>query len=245
MIVQLWYSKKQGGIDMDIQKVLFDYADFKYKDFQSKLIPSVSNDTVIGVRMPVLRKIAKDFSKEKESNIFLNELPHRYYEENNIHAFLIGNIKDFSEAIKETEKFLPYIDNWATCDSFLPPVFKKNTDKLLPYVSKWIKSDKTYTVRYGIVLLMKLYSKENFEESFLKVVSKIQSDEYYIKMAIAWYFAELLATQYEKTVPYIKNNILDMWTHNKAIQKAVESFRIDKEKKDYLKSLKRKQKADI
>lgn len=228
---------------MDIQKTLFEHIDLKYKDFNAKLIPTVDYDLVLGVRIPVLRKIAKDFSKHNESKIFLSALPHKYHEENNIHAFLIESINDFDEAIKMTEAFLPYIDNWATCDSFLPPVFKKNTDKLLPYVLKWIKSDKTYTVRYGIVLLMKLYSKENFEDRFLSEISKIKSDEYYIKMAIAWYFAELLAIQYEKTVPYIKNNILDPWTHNKAIQKVVESFKVAQEKKIYIKTLKTNRKG--
>ena len=223
---------------MNITEILFEHKDLKYKDFQAKLIPTVSLKNVIGVRTPFLRKIAKDFSKDNTSKKFLNSLPHTYYEENNIHAFLIENIKDFSEAIKETEKFLPYIDNWATCDSFLPPVFKKNTDKLLPYILKWIKSDKTYIVRYAIVLLLKLYSEEKFEKVFLKEVSEIKSDEYYIKMAVAWYFAELLAIQCEKTVPYIENKVLDKWTHNKAIQKAIESYRIENETKKYLKSLK-------
>lgn len=225
---------------MDIQKTLFEHIDLKYKDFNAKLIPTVNYDLVLGVRIPVLRKIAKDFSKHSESRIFLGSLPHKYHEENNIHAFLIESIKDFDEAIKMTEIFLPYIDNWATCDSFLPSVFKKNTEKLLPYVLKWIKSDRTYTIRYGIVLLMKLYSEDKFENRFLQEVSEIKSKEYYVKMAISWYFAELLAKQYDVAVSYIENKVLDVWVHNKAIQKATESYKISDERKIYLKSLKRK-----
>ena len=236
--MQVWYSKKQGGMNMDIQKIILDHADLKYKDFHSKLIPTVNYESIIGVQTPILRKIAKNFYNCDESKTFMNDLPHKYYEENNIHAFLIEHIKDFEEAIKETEKFLPYIDNWATCDSFLPSVFKKNTTQLLPYILKWIKSNKTYTIRYGIVLLMKLYSEVNFEERFLKVISEVKSEEYYVKMAIAWYFAELLAKQYNATVPYLENKILDVWTHNKTIQKSVESFKITKETKTHLKSIK-------
>ncbi len=225
---------------MDIQNVLLKHQDIKYKTFNSKLIPTVPQELIIGVRIPVLRKIAKEFYKSEESKDFLNALPHEYYEEDNVHAFLIENIKDFDKAIAETEKFLPFIDNWATCDSFLPPVFKQNTDKLLPYVQKWLTYDKTYTVRYGIILLMKLYSGDNFSEDFLKSVSSVKSDGYYVKMAVSWYFAELLAKQYEKTLPYIENKILDVWTHNKAIQKAIESYKIPKDIKEYLKTLKQK-----
>ena len=223
---------------MDIKKVLFEHQDLKYKDFHSKLIPTVSSELVIGVRMPVLRKIAKEFYKSENANKFLKVLPHKYYEENNIHAFLIENIKDFNIAIDETERFLPYIDNWATCDSFLPPVFKKNREKLLPFVLKCLKSDKAYTIRYGIVVLMKLYSDEHFKSEFLQCVSKIKCEEYYVKMAVAWYFAELLAKQYDLTIAYIENKVLDRWTHNKAIQKAIESYKIPIERKEYLKSLK-------
>lgn len=219
--------------------MLFEHQDTKYKDFHAKLIPTVPYELIIGVRIPDLRKLAKEVYKSNDYKDFLSALPHEYYEEDNLHAFLIENIKDFKTAIAETEKFLPYIDNWATCDSFFPAVFKKNTDKLLPYVLKWIKSDKTYTIRYGIVILMKLYSDENFDEILLEKVSTIKSDEYYVKMAVAWYFAELLAKQYDKTIPFIENNVLDNWTHNKAIQKATESFRISVEIKEHLKTLKK------
>ena len=219
--------------------MLFEHQDTKYKDFHAKLIPTVPYELIIGVRIPDLRKLAKEVYKSNDYKDFLSALPHEYYEEDNLHAFLIENIKDFKTAIAETEKFLPYIDNWATCDSFFPAVFKKNTDKLLPYVLKWIKSDKTYTVRYGIVILMKLYSGENFDEILPEKVSTIKSDEYYVKMAVAWYFAELLARQYDKTIPFIENNVLDNWTHNKAIQKATESFRISVEIKEHLKTLKK------
>ncbi|MBQ2896761.1 MAG: DNA alkylation repair protein [Clostridia bacterium] len=227
---------------MDITKKLFEFKDIKYKSFQEKLIPTVLCDKVIGIRTPTLRKFAKELYSKNEYADFLNILPHRYYEENNLHAFLIENIKDFDIALEETRKFLPYIDNWATCDSFLPPVFKKNTDKLFTDILKWIKSDKTYTVRFGIGLLLKLYADENFDAKFLKLVSSVKSDEYYIKMMVAWYFATLLAKQYDKTIPYIKNHTLDRWTHNKAIQKALESYRIDLKTKEYLKTLKITQK---
>jgi len=224
---------------MDIQRMLFEHQDLKYKDFHAKLIPTVPQELIIGVRIPDLRKLAKEVYKSNAYKDFLSALPHKYYEEDNLHAFLIENIKDFETAIAETEKFLPYIDNWATCDSFLPPVFKKSTDRLLPYVLKWIKSDSTYTVRYGIVILMKLFSDDKFKEEFLHTIVSVKSDEYYIKMAVAWYFAELLAKQYKKTIPFIENRVLDEWTHNKAIQKATESFRISVEIKEHLKTLKK------
>lgn len=217
-------------------KELFELQDLKYKDFQSKLIPTVPPDRIIGVRTPLLRKLAKEMTCDGG---FTNTLHHFYFEENNLHAFLIEKIRDFDECISQTEKFLPFVDNWATCDSFCPQIFKKNREKLLPYINKWIKSDHTYTVRFAVCMLMRFFLDELFDEKYLKSVADIKSDEYYINMVKAWFFATALAKQYEKTLPYIENNLLDIWLHNKTIQKATESYRISSEQKTYLKALRR------
>ena len=223
---------------MDIQNELFKMQDKAYKSFHSKLIPTIDSDLIIGVRIPVLRKFAKELSKTSESREFINNLPHKYYEENNLHAFIIEQIKDFDEVLEETEKFLPYIDNWATCDSFLPKIFKKNPDKLLPYVKKWIRSGRTYTVRYGIGILMSLYLDNEFKAEYLELVASVKSDEYYVNMMIAWYFATALAKQYDYAVPFITEYKLTPQVHNKTIQKSVESLRITKDTKEFLKSYK-------
>lgn len=222
----------------DLQKRLFKMQDLKYRDFHSKLMPNVPYDAVIGVRVPKLRKFSKEFAKTEESRAFIKQLPHKYYEENNIHAFVLEQIRDYDTAIMETEKFLPYIDNWATCDMFLPKAFKRNTDKLILKINEWIKSDDTYTVRYAIGLLLKLYLDEEFRAEYLQTVAAVRSDEYYVNMMIAWYFATALAKQYDVTISYIIEKRLDTWTHNKAIQKAIESNRISKETKEYLKGFK-------
>ena len=222
----------------DLQKRLFKMQDLKYRDFHSKLMPNVPYDAVIGVRVPELRKFSKEFAKTEESRAFIKQLPHKYYEENNIHAFVLEQIRDYDTAIMETEKFLPYIDNWATCDMFLPKAFKRNTDKLILKINEWIKSDDTYTVRYAIGLLLKLYLDEGFRAEYLQTVAAVRSDEYYVNMMIAWYFATALAKQYDVTISYIIEKRLDTWTHNKAIQKAIESNRISKETKEYLKGFK-------
>lgn len=222
----------------DLQKELFSMQDEAYKSFNSKLLPTVNPDSVIGIRIPVLRKFAKDFSKKPEALEFLKILPHRYFDENNLHAFLIESIKDYDIALSETKRFLPYIDNWATCDMFLPKVFKKNPEKLLSEIKQWIKSDLTYTVRYAIGLLMSIYLDEHFSPDYLALVSEVHSDEYYINMMIAWYFATALAKQYETAITYITDYKLDPWVHNKTIQKAIESSRISNETKEYLKSFK-------
>ncbi len=224
---------------MDIQKKLLSMADEEYKKFNSKLIPTVPDELIIGIRTPILRQFAKDIAKTPEAEAFLDSLPHKYYEENNLHMFLIEQIKDFNKALYETEKFLPYIDNWASCDSRLNPVFKKNALKLLPKINEWLKSEHTYTVRYAIGLLMRLFLDEEYDMKYPGMVAQIRSDEYYINMMIAWYFATALAKQYESVIPYITEHRLDKWTHNKAIQKAIESYRIDDETKQYLRGLKR------
>lgn len=217
---------------------LFALQDLKYRDFHSKLMPTVEKELVIGVRTPELRKFAKEFSKTDMAEDFLNTLPHKFYEENNLHAFLLCEIKDFDLLIARMNEFLPFVDNWATCDMMRPKIFAKSKEKLLPEIEKWMQSDKTYTVRFGIEMLMIHFLEEGFDISIPQKVAEIRSDEYYVKMMIAWYFATALAFQYEKILPFIENKSLDPWTHNKAIQKAVESYRITREQKEYLKRLK-------
>lgn len=225
---------------MTIQEQLFGLQDTEYRDFQAKLIPNIAADSVIGVRTPALRKLAKTFGKTEEAAAFLNELPHRYFDENQLHAFLISEMKDFDAVLETLERFLPYVDNWATCDQLSPKVFGKHTDKLLAYIQKWMQSDRTYTVRFGIGMLMRWYLDEHFQPEYLRWVAAIRSEEYYINMMIAWYFATALAKQYEAALPFIEQNALAEWTHNKAIQKARESFRVSDEHKAYLQMLKRK-----
>ncbi len=220
-----------------IQTKLFSFEDKKYKNFNKKLIPNIDEKTMIGIRTPVLRKFAKDIFKTEPilAAEFMKDLPHTYFEENNLHCFFIENIKDFDTAIKETEKFLPYIDNWATCDSFSPKIFKTEPEKIYKKILVWIKSKHTYTVRYAIGLLLSNYLDEYFKPEMLDIVSKVSSKEYYVNMMIAWYFSTALVKQYTAAFPYIKNKKLNTFTHNKTIQKATESYRIPKEIKDTLK----------
>lgn len=217
---------------------LFVLQDLKYRDFHSKLMPTVEKELVIGVRTPELRKFAKDFSKTDMAEAFLNTLPHKFYEENNLHAFIISENKNYEEVISRLNAFLPFVDNWATCDMMRPKIFAKSKEKLLPEIEKWMQSDKPYTVRFGIEMLMIHFLEAGFDISFPQKVAEIRSDEYYVKMMIAWYFATALAFQHEKILPFIESKSLDPWTHNKAIQKAVESYRITREQKEYLKRLK-------
>lgn len=224
----------------DIYKELISLQDKGYRDMQITIIPSVKPESIIGVRTPQLRALAKELSKRDDVSDFLNELPHKYFEENQLHAFILSGMKDADEAIKLVDRFLPYVDNWATCDQMSPKVFKKHKDLLLEYVDKWLKSDLTYVKRFGIGMLMEHFLDEDFKTSYLTKVSKIRSDEYYVNMMTAWYFATALAKQYEAALPYIEKQKLDVWTHNKSIQKAVESYRITPEQKEYLKTLKRK-----
>ena len=225
-------------LEQEIQAKLFAMQDLKYRDFHSKLIPTIAKERYIGVRTPDLRKFAKAFSKQPEAMEFLESLPHQYIEENNLHAFLIETIKDFDTAMAYTEKFLPFIDNWATCDLFSPKLFKKHPEEVYEKVKLWLKSDRTYTVRYGIVTLLGNYLGGEFRPEMLNLVAEIRSEEYYVNMAVAWYFSTALIKQYDAALPYIENRRLSVWVHNKAIQKAVESYRIDADTKQYLKSLK-------
>ena len=221
-----------------IKNDLLSMQDKTYKDFHSKLMPTINSNSIIGVRVPVLRDYAKKLFKEnsiESLNSFLKNLPHEFYEENNIHAFIIEKINNFDECIFYLENFLPYIDNWATCDMLNPKIFKNNYEKLLEKIYQWINSDSVYTVRFAIGMLMRYFLDEKFETKYLDLVSSINSEEYYINMMRAWFFATALAKQYEQTLPYIKNYSLDKFTHNKTIQKAKESFRITKVQKEELK----------
>lgn len=218
---------------------LFELQDLKYRDFHSKLMPTVEKSRIIGVRTPDLRKLAKELKNTEHAKTFLEILPHEYYEENNLHAFLIEEIKDFNKCIEELNRFLPFVDNWATCDMMRPKIFKKNLDKLLLQIKIWLNSSETYTVRFGIECLMIFYLDEHFSPEYPELISKIRSDEYYIRMMVAWYFATALAKRYDDIIPYLEQNRLDSDTHNKAIQKAIESYRITPEQKAYLRTLKR------
>ncbi len=225
-------------IEKDIKNRLFALQDKEYKEFHSRLMPTVNPDTIIGVRTPVLRKLAKELAKESEYMKYIYMLPHFYYDENNLHGCLIETIKDYTECIEAVNKFLPYVDNWATCDLMSPKVFKKHRTELLEEIKIWLASEQTYTIRYGIEMLMTHYLDEDFQKEYIEWVAAIRSEEYYVNMMIAWYFATALAKQPAAALPYIEQNRLDIWTHNKAIQKAVESYRISAEQKAYLKSLK-------
>ena len=218
---------------------LFDMADEAYNDFHKKLIPTIDEESLIGIRTPNLRKFAKEIFNTPEADEFLKILPHKYYEENNLHAFLIEQIKDFDKCIAEIEKFLPFIDNWATCDMMRPKIFKKNTEKLFELIKKWIKSDDVYTVRYAIVMLMNYFLDERFCKEHFSLVNEAVCEEYYINMAVAWYYSFALIKQYDKTIPIFENKVIkNKWVHNKSIQKARESSRVSADIKEYLKNLK-------
>ena len=222
----------------EIRQGLFALKDEKYKEFQKKLIPTVDENTVIGVRTPVLRKYAKDVSGTPGAVIFMQTLPHEYYEENNLHGMLIETMKDYDECIAYLDEFLPYVDNWATCDLISPRVFKKHKDELLVKIKEWMASDRVYTIRFGMEMLMTHFLDEDFKPEYLGMAADVHSEEYYVNMMIAWFFATALAKQYEASLPYIENHCMDRWTHNKTIRKAIESYRITDEQKRYLKSLK-------
>lgn len=222
----------------EIQKTLFGMRDENYKKFNSKLIPTVKAESVIGVRVPQIRNYANELYALGDVKNFMGCLPHKYHEENLLHAFLIEKIKVFDTAIFETERFLPYIDNWAVCDTFFPPVFKKNSKEMLGYIHKWLKSDEEYTLRYAIAAMMRMYLDKNFDKRFLSDIAAVKSDYYYVNMMIAWYFATALAKQYDDSVVYFENKLLSEWVHRKAIQKAIESRRVTDEHKKYLRMLK-------
>ena len=223
----------------ELQKKLFALRDEEYLKFNSSLIPGESVYKMIGVRTPELRRIAKELVKNGEAEDLLHALPHTYYEENNIHAALLSDMKDSSRCLAELERFLPYVDNWATCDTIRPKVFKKHKDGLLPKIRSWIQSEHCYTCRFAVDLLMSFYLEEDFAPEYPEMVAQIKSEEYYVNMMRAWYFATALAKQYDSVLPYLQNGRLDKWTHNKTIQKAIESRRVSEEKKAYLRTLRR------
>ena len=223
---------------MSIRETLFFFRDEKFAAFQARLIPNVAPERIIGVRTPALRKLAKTLRGSGEAEEFLKALPHDFFEENNLHAFLLCEMKDFDACVQAVEDFLPYVDNWATCDQMSPRVFRKNKQALLPYIRCWIASERCYTRRFGTGMLMSHFLDEDFREEYLRLVSDKRSEEYYVNMMIAWYFATALAKQYEAALPYLENRRLDPWVHNKTIQKAVESFRVSDEHKACLRALK-------
>ena len=232
-------DKRKSGINgaqADIVKSLYALQDVAYRDFQSGLIPTVNTVHVIGVRTPVLRAMARDM--QGNSAEFIKNLPHVYFEENQLHAFIISNIRDFDLAAAAVDRFLPYVDNWATCDQMSPRAFVKNADKLLPFVKKWIKSKHIYTVRFAVLCLMRYFLDDRFDTKYADMVANIKSDEYYINMMRAWYFATATVKQWDKILPYFKGRALDPWTHNRAIQKALESYRVTQTQKSILKPLK-------
>ena len=221
-----------------VRERLAALQDTEYRDFHSALMPTVNKEKIIGVRVPELRKLAKELFRNGVGEDFIKNLPHTFYEEDNLHAFIVEQIKDSDRCLAETEKFLPFIDNWATCDMFSPKVFADHTDIIYSKSLEWISSGDTYIIRYGIGMLMRYFLDENFNEDVLKIVSRIKSDEYYVNMMIAWFFATALAKQYDSAIKYIENSTLDSWVHNKTIQKAIESNRISKTTKNYLRTLK-------
>lgn len=221
---------------MTVYEMLLSVKDDKYKEFQTKLVPNIEPDTIIGVRTPQMRDVAKKVFASDLKDAFLQQLPHKYYEENLVHFFVISMIKDFDECIAEVERFLPYVDCWPVSDQASPKSFKKNHSKLIKYIKKWIASDHVYTARFGMRMLMNEFLGDDFKEEYLELVASKRGDDYYLKMMVAWYFATALAKRYDESVKYIEERRLDEWIHRKAIQKAVESFRVTDEHKEYLKS---------
>lgn len=225
-------------VQKGVRQELFELQDLKYRDFHAKLIPTMEKGKIIGVRTPALRGFAKKFGKTEESKLFIKKLPHQYYEENNLHGLLIEQIKDYDECLAELKRFLPYIDNWATCDLLALRLVKKHLDVFIKEIYKFMESEHTYIIRFGISMLMKYYLEDEFKIEYSDKVADIRSEEYYVNMMRAWYFATALAKQYEQIIPFIEKKRLDVWTHNKTIQKAIESYRITDEQKTYLRTLK-------
>ena len=223
---------------MNIKEELLALQDISYADFQAKLTPNIPRDLFIGVRVPELRKLAKKVAEEPETSKFLRDLPHKYYDENMLHGLIISEIKDYDACIEAVDIFLPYVDNWAVCDIMSPKIFKKNKTALLEKIKEWSASEKTYTCRFGIEMLMSHFLDEDFKPEYLEIPASVKSEEYYVKMMIAWFFATALAKEWDATIKYMEDQRLDRWTHNKAIQKARESRRITPKQKEYLKSFK-------
>ena len=225
-------------LEQEIRDTLYSLQDEKYRDFQAGLIPSKDGMAMIGVRTPALRKYAKELAKREDISMFLDDVPHAFFEENQLHAFIISEMKDYERCIMEVNRFLPYVDNWATCDQMGPKVFRKHRMELLEQIRTWLTSQHTYTIRFGIRMLMDHFLEDAYDPEYPEMVAAVRSEEYYVRMMIAWYFATALAKQYDAVLPFIEDRKLEVWTHNKTIQKAVESYRITPEQKEYLKSLK-------
>lgn len=222
---------------MTLYRRLAEVKDDAYREFQAKLVPNIPKETILGVRTPEMRKIAKEVFESAERDAFLNDLPHKYYEENLIHFFVLAMIRDFNECVRRVEAFLPYVDCWPASDQATPKSFRKNHEKLLSYIEKWIASDHVYTARFGLRMLMNEFLDADFKEEYLALAASKQGEDYYLKMMIAWFFATALAKRYDETVPYLEQHRLDEWVHKKAIQKAIESFRVSDAHKEYLKRL--------
>ena len=225
--------------EVNIKEELFALQDSSYADFQAKLTPNIPRELIIGVRVPEARKLAKRLAREAEASQFLKGLPHEYYDENMLHGLLLSEMKNYDACIAAVEAFLPFVDNWAVCDIMSPKIFRKHKTALLEKIKEWSASEKTYTCRFGIEILMSYFLDEDFKPAYLEIPVSVHSEEYYVQMMIAWFFATALAKQWDTTIKYIEDQRLDPWTHNKAIQKARESQRITPEQKEYLKSLKR------
>ena len=223
----------------EIQKKLFELSDSSYAAFQAKLAPNIAAESCMGVRVPVLRQFAAEFSRTPECEAFLDSLPHEYYDENLLHSVLLEKRKDYGDCMEKVERFLPYVDNWAVCDTLRPKVFAKHKAELIEKVKEWIASDHTYTCRFGVDMLMTHYLDDSFRPEYLELPAAVKSEEYYVRMMVAWYYATALAKQWESTIPYLEQKRLPQWTHNKTIQKAIESYRITPEQKTYLKTLRR------
>ena len=221
-----------------IRAALFSLQDTGYRDFQRKLLPTVASAAVIGVRTPELRKLARQLIRTEDIDVFLKELPHAYFDENQLHAFLLSEMKDFAACLQAVNRFLPYVDNWATCDQLSPKVFRKHRAELLDAIKIWMASGEPYTVRFGLGMLMEHFLDGDFFPDCLRMAAEVRSEEYYVRMMAAWFFATALAKQYDAAVPYLEQRVLDPWTHNKTIRKAVESYRISPEQKSYLRGLK-------
>lgn len=221
----------------EVREELFRLQDTAYREFQLGVMPTVDASTVIGVRTPALRKLAKQLGRRDDVDVFLSDLPHTYFDENQLHAFIVSDMRDYATCVAEVERFLPYVDNWATCDQMSPRVFKRHRAELLESIKRWVASDRTYTMRFGVGMLMEHYLDEDFDPVYLDMVAGVTSEEYYVRMMVAWYFATGLAKQYDAAIPFLTERRLDDWTHNKTIQKAIESRRISAEQKDYLRSL--------
>ncbi len=221
----------------EITEKILNAGEAEYKDFTAKLTPNIEKESIIGVRVPILRKIASEYKNSEIKEDFINTLPHKYYEENLIHSIFLCGEKDFNKLIKNLTAFLPYVNSWAVCDTLRPKVFSKNKQEALPYILKWVKSDKPYTIRFGVDMLMTYYLEEDFKPEYHTLVAGIKNDDYYVKMMVAWYFATALHFRYDETIPFLEMRLLSPWVHKKAISKAIESYRITESQKEYLKKL--------